>query len=282
MLSFLKNRSAAAAPGVQGAFLAAAVALSLAACRGDGLETSARALSSSLSTPTVLAYSVVASYPHDPDAFTEGLAWDNGELYESTGLVGKSSLRRLDLNSGSVLQSRDLPPPYFGEGIAISGSRIYQLTWQSHAGFVYDQSSFEPKDQFSYPTEGWGLTSDGTRLIMSDGTRTLYFIDPATLKVTGEVAVSGGPDLIGEMRLNELEYVRGEVYANVWLTNFIVTIDTTSGRVTGWCDLSGLPGFGGNGKEAELNGIVYDPQGDRLFITGKYWPALFEVKLIAR
>jgi glutaminyl-peptide cyclotransferase len=282
MLFVLKNRSVAAATGVAGAFLAAVVALSLAACRGAGREASTPALSSSPSIPTVFAYSVVASYPHDPDAFTEGLAWDNGTLYESTGLVGKSSLRRVDLNSGRVLQSRDLPPPYFGEGIAISGGRIYQLTWQSHTCFVYDQSTFEPKGQFSYPTEGWGLTSDGTRLIMSDGTRTLHFIDPATLKITGQVAVAGGPDVVGEMRLNELEYVRGEVYANVWLTNFIVKIDPTSGRVTGWCDLSGLHGSSASGKEAELNGIVYDSQGDRLFVTGKYWAALFEIKLTAR
>jgi glutamine cyclotransferase len=225
---------------------------------------------------------VVASYPHDPDAFTEGLAWDNGTLYESTGLVGKSSLRKVDLNSGRVLQSRELPPPYFGEGIALFRGRIYQLTWQSHSGFVYDQSTFELKEQFSYPTEGWGLTSDGARLIMSDGTRTLHFIDPATLRITGQLVVTGGPDVVGEMRLNELEYVRGEVYANVWPTSFIVKIDTTSGRVTGWCDLSGLLGSNASGREAELNGIVYDSQQDRLFVTGKYWPALFEIKLMAR
>jgi glutaminyl-peptide cyclotransferase len=262
------------------AVLVAVVTLSLASCGGGREGTPTFPTPTAPLPPQVYAYSVVARYPHDPEAFTEGLAWDEGKLYESTGLVGKSSLRKVDLNSGRILQSRDLDPPYFGEGIAIYADRIYQLTWQSHVGFVYDESTFEVTGQFSYPTEGWGLTSDGTRLIMSDGTRTLYFIDPATLRITGQVAVTGGPDTGREMRLNELEYVKGEVYANVWLTNFIVKIDPTSGRVTGWSDLTGLLGANRTGREAELNGIVYDIQRNRLFVTGKYWPALFEIVLI--
>ena len=220
--------------------------------------------------------------PHDPQAFTQGLDFADGVLYEGTGLYGASSLRRVELESGRVLQQHDLDAAYFGEGISVLGDRIYQLTWQNGVGFVYDRESFQPVQQFSYPTEGWGLTHDGEQLILSDGTATLYFLDPATLQETGRVTVT----LAGERvtRLNELEYVDGKVLANVWQTDSVLRIDPATGQVDALYDFSGLlsqaPPF--TGTVDVLNGIAFEEQKGRLFVTGKLWPALFEVELVPR
>lgn len=225
-------------------------------------------------------YRVINTYPHDPDAYTQGLVFENGTLYEGTGLIGRSTLRRVDLKTGNVLQSRDLPSNVFGEGIAILNSRIFQLTWQSQIGYVYDRDSFELLGEFGYQTEGWGITHDGTHLIMSDGTATLRFWDPNTFAELGRIEVrdENGP----VNRLNELEYIDGMIYANVWMTDRIAQIDPQTGRVLGWIDLTGLlspedrPIEGGG----VLNGIAYDAASKRLFVTGKLWPKLFEIELV--
>jgi len=230
--------------------------------------------------PVAYIYKVTASYPHDPEAFTQGLVYVDGSMYEGTGLVGRSSLRRVDLETGEVQKTKELPGPYFGEGITLFRDSIYQLTWQSHVGFVYDKSTFEEKHRFTYTTEGWGLTHDGKHLIMSDGTAKLYFLDPQSLEVTGYIDVLDAPEEIGELRLNELEYVRGEIYANVWPTNYIIRINPSSGRVRGWADMTGILDTKGAGSSVDvLNGIAYDARHNRLFVTGKLWPWLYEIKL---
>jgi glutamine cyclotransferase len=228
---------------------------------------------------TLYSYEVVNTYPHDLRAFTQGLVYEDGLLYEGTGLRGESTLRRVELETGTVLQQRDLPADLFGEGVTVFGDRIVQLTWQSNVGFVYDKESFELLRDFDYPTEGWGITHDGERLIMSDGTSTLHFLDPATLEETGGVEVLDGDRAVD--RLNELEYVRGEVYANVWQTDLIARIAPETGRVTGWIDLTGLLNAEDRSEPVDvLNGIAYDAEGDRLFVTGKLWPTLFEIILV--
>lgn len=233
-------------------------------------------------TPTVAfyyTYEVINTYAHDPEAFTQGLVYEDGVLYEGTGLKSRSSLRKVALETGKVLQKLDLASQYFGEGIAIWEDEIIQLTWQSHVGFVYDKESFELLREFSYPTEGWGITHDGVRLIMSDGTDTLHFLDPESLEETGSVQVYDSNGLV--VRLNELEYVNGEVYANIWQTDRIVRIDPDTGRVTGWIDLTGLLSAADLSQPVDvLNGITYDAEHDRLFVTGKLWPSLFEIKLV--
>jgi glutamine cyclotransferase len=229
-------------------------------------------------TAPIYGYQVVNEYPHDPAAFTQGLVYTDGVLYEGTGLRGQSSLREVALPTGVVIQQHNLEPQYFGEGVAILDDRIYQLTWQEHTGFVYDQETFAPQSQFAYPTEGWGLTTDGQRLIMSDGSQTLYMLEPDTLQLTGRVEVRDGQQPVP--RLNELEYVNGEVFANVWQTNHIARIDPNTGQVTGWIDLSGLLKPEEIRQRVDvLNGIAYDAEGDRLFVTGKLWPKLFEIEL---
>ena len=225
-------------------------------------------------------YEVVNVYPHDRGAFTQGLVYFEGHLYEGTGRYGQSSLRKVELETGAVLQSRPLDPQYFGEGIAIFGERIYQLTWQSQVGFIYARETFAPLGQFSYPTEGWGLTHDGQQLIMSDGTATLHFLDPQTLAETGQVLVRANG--IPVVRLNELEYINGEVFANIWQTDRIARIDPATGNVTGWIDLTGLLSPEDRDPPVDvLNGIAFDADAGRLFVTGKWWPRLFQVKLVA-
>jgi len=222
-------------------------------------------------------YSVVNVYPHDTNAFTEGLVFDGGFLYESTGLYGSSSLRRVDLETGGVLQLLGLQPQYFGEGIAVVGDKIVQLTWQSHVGFAYYRAGFGLLREFEYPTEGWGLTYDGSRLIMSDGTANLYFLDPVTFQRIGQVTVHDtGP--VNEP--NELEYIDGTVYANVWREEKIAVINPQNGQVTAWIDLAGIQDLKNQDPNNVLNGIAYDADGDRLFVTGKMWPHIFEIKLI--
>ncbi len=229
----------------------------------------------------VYTYSILGTYTHDRDAFTQGLAFEKDVLYEGTGLYGKSSLRKVDLETGKVLQVHRLPSVYFGEGITIFRDTIIQLTWQSNRGFVYDKNSLGLLSEFTYATEGWGITHDGKRLIMSDGTSTLYFLDAITFVVIGHVQVYDNN--VPVTNLNELEYIRGQVYANVWRTDNIAMIDPNSGRVTGWIDLSGLLPPQSDGIRVDvLNGIAYDTANDRLFVTGKLWPMLFEIELVTK
>ncbi len=223
-------------------------------------------------------YQIVNTYPHDENAFTQGLVYYDGDLYEGTGLRSRSSLRRVDLETGQVLQNLDLDNKYFGEGITLFEEQLIQLTWVSQIGFVYERESFEKLQEFTYPTEGWGLTHDGENLIMSDGSNNLFFLDPETFEEVKRITVSDSGQPV-EM-LNELEYIKGEIYANVWMSERIVRIDPTTGQVLGWIDLSGLrnPALAGN-RDAVLNGIAYDSEKDRLFVTGKLWPNLFEIAI---
>jgi glutamine cyclotransferase len=228
----------------------------------------------------VYTYNIVNTYPHDRDAFTQGLVFEDGVLYEGTGLYGNSSLRKVQLETGSVLQIYELPDQFFGEGITIYGDKIIQLTWQSNIGFVYDKDSFELLQEFNYSTEGWGITYDGESLIMSDGTSTLHFLDPQTFEEIGQLAVfdNHGP----VTRLNELEYIQGEIYANVWQTDRVARIAPDTGQVIGWVDLRGLLTAEDRSEPVDvLNGIAYDANNDRLFVTGKLWPKLFEIELIS-
>jgi glutaminyl-peptide cyclotransferase len=227
----------------------------------------------------VYGYQIVHVYPHDTHAFTEGLFYLNGFLYESTGLEGQSTIRKVRLETGEVLQHLSVPSRYFGEGIVNWKQHLVGLTWKSQVGFVYDLQTFKLQRHFSYPGEGWALTQDGTHLIMSDGTDQLRWLDPQTLQETARLSVTiEGQPL---RNLNELEWVKGEIFANVWQTNWIARIDPRSGAVVGLIDCRGLLAAGDvvPGQTDVLNGIAYDAQGDRLFITGKNWPKLFEIQL---
>ncbi len=223
-------------------------------------------------------YQIVHTYPHDPGAFTQGLVYLDGVLYEGTGLEERSSIRKVKLETGEVLQKRDIAREYFGEGIVNWKDRLIEITWKAERGFLYDLATFAPKGQFEYPGEGWGLTQDGKRIIMSDGSAQLRFWDPETLKETGRITVTDeGKPLT---QLNELEWVKGEVYANVWQTDRIARIDPATGKVAGWIDLTGLLRPADRTEQTDvLNGIAYDASGDRLFVTGKCWPKLFEIRL---
>jgi len=223
-------------------------------------------------------YRVVRTYPHDPRAFTQGLVYYNGYLYEGTGLEGQSSLRKVELRTGRVLQIKTLAPELFGEGITLWQNKIYQLTWRNGICLVHDRDSFHAITEFRYPGEGWGLTHDGKHLIMSDGSDTLTFRDPDTFAVVKrlQVKAEGAP----VRNLNELEYVEGEIYANVWQTDMIARISPTTGEVVGWIDLSGLLSESEAHNADVLNGIAYDPKEKRLFVTGKLWPQLFEIELV--
>jgi len=230
--------------------------------------------------PALPMYSceVVNSWPHDREAFTQGLVFLDGHLLESTGLKGHSSLRQVDLPTGRVLRQIQLPQEYFAEGLAVLGSNIFQLTWQNGKCFVYDLATFNKKSEFSYSGEGWGLTTDGRALIMSDGSGRLRFLDPMTFKATRTitVAASGRP----LKRLNELEYVKGEIFANIWGTDFIARIDPATGKVLGLIDCTGLLSLTDYDTTTDvLNGIAYDSRSGRLFVTGKHWPKLFEIRL---
>ena len=231
--------------------------------------------------PALYGYQVVRSYPHDRSAFTQGLIVRDGVFYEGTGQFGQSTLRKVKIETGEVLQNKVIAPEYFGEGITEWKGSIVQLTWQTQVGFVYDMKTFERTKTWSYKGEGWGLTHDGTHLIMSDGTPALRFLDPSTLTEVSRVTVRDGATPL--QHINELEYIKGEVYANVWLTDRIARIDPKSGRVTGWIDLAGLLSAAERGSnDAVLNGIAYDAASDRLFVTGKWWPRVFEIKLVKR
>jgi glutamine cyclotransferase len=223
-------------------------------------------------------YRVVRTYPHDPKAFTQGLVYYDGYLYEGTGLEGQSSLRKVELRTGRVVQIKKLAPELFGEGITILQDKIYQLTWRNGICFVYERDSFHNITQFSYPGEGWGLTHDGKHLIMSDGSDTLTFRDPDTFTVVKRLRVKA--EGVPVRNLNELEYVEGEIYANVWQTDLIARISPRTGEVVGWIDLSGLLSEREARNADVLNGIAYDPKGKRLFVTGKLWPKLFEIEIV--
>jgi len=226
----------------------------------------------------VYTYRIVRTYPHDPKAFTQGLVYYNGFLYEGTGLEGQSSLRKVELRTGRVLQIKKLAPELFGEGITLWQNKIYQLTWRNGICFVYDRNSFRSITEFRYSGEGWGLTHDGAYLIMSDGSDTLTFRDPDTFAVVKRLQVRA--EGVPVRNLNELEYIEGEIYANIWQTDMIARISPKTGEVVGWIDLSGLLSEEeANGADV-LNGIAYDPKENRLFVTGKLWPKLFEIELV--
>jgi glutamine cyclotransferase len=225
-----------------------------------------------------LGYEVVASYPHDPKAFLQGLLWHDGGFYESTGQYGESSLRRVEFPSGRVLKKVNLADDLFGEGLALVDNRLIQLTWTSHRGFVYDLETLRLVGEFSYRTEGWGLTYDGSNLIMSDGSTTLTYLDPQTFKPVRQLQVrfNGRP----VPNLNELEFIEGEIWANVWQSDMILQIDPASGEAVSFLDLKGiLARSNRTGSEDVLNGIAYDAQQKRIFVCGKLWPLIFEIRI---
>ena len=228
----------------------------------------------------VYSYEVVKTYPHDTHAFTEGLFYLNGFLYESTGLEGQSTIRKVKLETGEVVQKIDVPSQYFGEGIVNWKNRLVSLTWKSEVGFIHDLNTLKVQRRFAYKGEGWALTQDGKRLIMSDGTPDLRFLDPETLKETGRVTVTYDGKPVSQV--NELEWVKGRIYANVWHTNMLVMIDPARGDITGVVDLAALMPNSERppGPDSVLNGIAYDAAHDRLFVTGKNWPRMFEIRIL--
>jgi glutamine cyclotransferase len=261
------------------ASLVAATLLAASSLDAWGAHLRAQRRAESSAAP-VLGYRVVGSYPHDPQAYTQGLVYSDGILYEGTGLHGQSTIRKVRLETGEVLQVQRLEPRYFGEGIALWSGSIVQLTWQSEIGFVYDRVTFQRTRTFSYQGEGWGLTQDGTHLIMSDGSAQLRFVDPKTFREVRRITVRDAGQPVSQ--LNELEYVRGEIFANVWQSDRIARIAPATGQVKGWIDLRGLL----SPREAVgvdvLNGIAYDAAGARLFVTGKLWPRLFHIEVVPR
>jgi glutaminyl-peptide cyclotransferase len=230
----------------------------------------------STSRVPVYHYTVLHSYPHDSDAFTEGLEYHDGFLYESTGLNGRSSIRKVKIETGEILQQKNVSKDYFGEGITFWKGDLFELTWISEIAFVYDAKTFALKKNFNYKGEGWALTHNADGLIMDDGTADIRFLDPVTFKERRRITVSDGGVPI--KYLNELEWIKGEIFANVYTTDYIARIDPSNGRVTGWIDIRGLLPKQNDGNTVP-NGIAYDPEHDRLFITGKNWPKLFEVSL---
>jgi glutamine cyclotransferase len=227
----------------------------------------------------VAGYKVVATYPHSTESYTEGLFYLDGLFYEGTGLEGHSQVMAIKPETGKPLQQLDLPQQYFGEGIVNWGANLYEWTWQSHICFVYDRFSLRPVKQFTYTGEGWGMTRDAKEIITSDGTATLRFRDPNSFKETRHIVVKDGSSTID--RLNELEYIKGEIFANVWHTDRIARISPQNGHVIGWIDLTGLlPDSEKVNGESVLNGIAYDAPHDRLFVMGKQWPTIFEIKII--
>ena len=231
-------------------------------------------------TPVYVA-DVVQEWPHDPGAFTQGLVWRDGRLFEGTGQYGGSSIREVDVRTGRVLRKRDIDKKYFGEGIVLIGDVLYQITWQENVAFMYDVKTFAPKGQFKYEGEGWGLATDGTSIIMSNGSSALAYRDPKTFALQKSIVVTDNGQPVA--KLNELEWVKDEIWANVWESDQIARIDPATGHVKGWIDLAGLlPRMDRTGKEDVLNGIAYDAKEDRLFVTGKFWPKLYEIRLKQR
>lgn len=271
------------------------LALSLAGCggnsptlddsgngSGDQTPSEIRALQAAMNAGSnsipVYSYDIVNAYAHNRTGFTEGLLYLNGSLYESTGLKGESSLRRLNLTTGDILQRTEVPSQYFGEGLATLNSKLYQLTWRSQVGFVYDLNTFEVLTNFTYTGEGWGMTTDGHSLIRSDGTSIIHYFDPATFAETRTINVTANGQPV--KNINELEWVKGLIYANVWKSNYVIEIDPATGNIVGIIDFSGLLNPTDVDEHTDVfNGIAYDPATDRLFVTGKCWPKLFEVRI---
>lgn len=271
---------------IAGAAFAVAASAALLICAsmrsGPEEQSNVPAVNKPVTGPDIrarqVAYEVVNSYPHDPTSFTQGLLWHDGGFYESTGQYGQSKLRRLEFPSGKGLKGISLSPELFGEGLALVGSRLIQLTWKSHRGFVYDLNTFRLLREFSYDTEGWGLTYDGKNLILSDGSSDLFYLDTQTFRPVRKLAVRMNGRPIRE--LNELEFIDGEIWANAWQTDLILRIDPSTGRVTSFLDLSGiLAPSDKTGMEDVLNGIAYDAEHKRIFVTGKLWPRIFEIKV---
>ena len=268
-------------------FLRCALLLALGAASGCGKNSSvgnvplSPAVASGESPrPLRYSYEVIKKWPHDPGAFTQGLVFHHGEFLESTGLNGRSTLRGVDIPSGRILHRKSLSPEFFAEGLTVIGTKAYQLTWKGRKGFIYDVDTFDVQGEFVYDGEGWGLTTDGKSLVLSDGTNRIRFIDPVSFAVTRtiEVTLSGQP----VDRLNELEWIKGEIFANVWQTETVVRIDPGAGAVRGVIDFSGILPREERGPETDvMNGIAYDPASDKLYVTGKCWPAVFEVRLKA-
>ncbi len=241
------------------------------------------ATAAAASGPTTPGYTfdVVAEYPHDTAAFTQGLLWHEGRLFESTGQVGTSNIREVTLASGKVVRQQNLEEPHFGEGIVILGGTLYQITWQSGKAFTYDWKTFKRTGEFKYDGEGWGLTTDGTSIIMSNGSNVLIYRDPKTFAAMKAVEVKDRGNTVSQ--LNELEWVKGEIWANVWQKDSIARIDPATGEVKGWIDLTGiLPQLDRTGREDVLNGIAYDAATDKIHVTGKLWPKLYEIRLRAK
>jgi len=258
-----------------------AVAAAVCALALGGASTPSAQRATKASKAPVDTYRVVQAYPHDPTAYTQGLIYRDGFMFESTGLNGRSTLRKVRVTTGEVLQVRRIDPAYFAEGLVDWRGQLVQLTWQSNVAFVYDLAGFTPRGTFTYPGEGWGLTRDDAGLIMSDGTADLRFLDADTFREVRRVTVTDGGVPVTE--LNELEYVRGEVWANVYMTDRIARIDPKSGRVLRWIDLKGLMATGYNLEAgAVLNGIAFDPGKNRIWVTGKLWPRLFEIEIVPR
>lgn len=251
------------------------VAAALAACACSSSVTEAQGI-------PVYTYQIVHTYPHDTGAFTEGLFYYKGFLYESTGENGQSSIRKVRLETGEVVQKHDISEDYFGEGIINWKDKLYELTWKNQTGFIYNFASFTPEGEFHYPGEGWSLTTDGKRIIMDDGTPQIRFWDPESLKETGRLTVTADGQPV--QNINELEWVNGEIYANIWETDRIARIDPRSGKVVGWIDCAGLLPESERtpGSDSVLNGIAYDAAGGRLFVTGKNWPKLFEIRVVKK
>ena len=262
--------------------LALALSLTTPACAQQpapaAADAGANAAQAAAPAPVTYSYRVVATYPHDPRAFTQGLFFLNGRLYESTGQVGQSTIRQVRVEDGRVLQSVPIPPGLFGEGIVNWNNEIISITWQGGRGFRWDLATLRQTGEWQYSGEGWGLTQNGTEIIMSDGSSALRFLDPATLAERRRITVTR--DGAEVTQLNELEWVNGEIYANVWQTPLIVRINPQSGNVTGVIDLTALAAENGDSADRVLNGIAYDAQRDRLFVTGKYWPRLYEIDLV--
>jgi glutaminyl-peptide cyclotransferase len=261
-------------------FLILVILLSLLCvqCNG-GANTNSASNNPPANAPVpTLGYQIVNIWPHDPNAFTQGLVYLDGKMIESTGQEGRSSLRNVEVQTGKILKKVDVPEPYFAEGIALLNNKVYQLTWQHQLGFIYDPQNFQKVGEFKYDGEGWGLTTDGHSLILSDGSNRIRFLDPDSFRVTKTIAVLDGKSPVRE--LNELEFVNGEIYANIWHEDRIAAINPQTGHVNAWIDLTGLLQPGDvQDPEAVLNGIAYDQSGNRLFVTGKLWPRLFEIKI---
>ncbi len=266
----MRNRTFPTLPGVIGIISIAALPLT-----GNGKDRLAEDVNTGI---PVYTYDVVNIYPHDPDAFTQGLLFTGKELFESTGLNGQSSLRKVELETGRVLKRMEVPKQYFAEGLTVLNNKLFQLTWKNQKGFIYDLESFRLEGEFTYDGEGWGLATDGRWLILSDGTNRIRFLNPVTFEVERTIKVMAGDAPVG--RLNELEYINGEIFANIWGDDHIVRIDPTNGRVTGEIDFTGLlaPQDRNAGTDV-LNGIAYDTKKNHLLITGKNWPRLYEVRL---